>query len=217
MTVTAKSWTSIALLIGGGSAVVLCVINGFIPGLRDISDPLGRPSSLSAELINSAGQFDTLTSVLVPKHEQLAGDIQTLRPLADNLESLTDRAGALTGSAQTLNASTANVNDIALPLPSLITDVIGRANTATPTVAGLSTAVRSVAGELQNMQQGLGTIETSLGALGPKASDIAATLAVVREEAAHVREFGPLLAIIGPPVNALNLPPLSIPAATPSP
>lgn len=209
--VTTKSWTAIVVIVGLGIAVILCLVNGFFPAARDISDPLGRPSKLSTELIGSAGQFDTITGTLVPKHEQLSGDIQTLGPLADNLGTLTDKAGELTGSASTVNGSTSSVNSIAFPLPDLIASVTGRANEAAPTVGGLSTAVDSVAGELNDMHGGLTTIQSSLAQLGPKASAIAATLAVVQEEAAHVKPLGPLLAVIGPPVNDLNLPALGVP------
>lgn len=209
--VTTKTWTAIVVVLGLGIAVILCLINGFFPATRDISDPLGRPSKLSSELIHSAGQFDTLTGILVPKHDQLSGDIQTLGPLADNLAQLTDRAGELSGSASTVNGSTSSVSSIAGPLPDLIASVTGRANQAAPTVGGLTTAVGSVAGELDAMHGGLTTIQSSLAQLGPKASSIAQTLAVVQEEAAHVREFGPLLAVIGPPVNSLGIPALGVP------
>lgn len=214
--ITKKLWTAIVLMLGAGSAVVLCALNGFFPAVRDVSDPLGRPSKLSLELIDSAGQFDTLTAILVPKHARLASDIQTLTPLANDLEGLTDKAGELSGQAKTLNASTSTVSEIAAPLPDLIVTVTGRSDTASPTVAGLSTAVGSVTTQLEAISHGLTTVQGSLGALGPKASAISATLAIVREEAAHVQEFGPLLAVIGPPVNDLNLPALGVAPAPPS-
>ena len=41
---------------------------------------------------------------------------------------------------------------------------------------------------------------------------IASTLATIQEEAAHVREFGPLLAVVGPPFNSLGIPSLGFEA-----
>lgn len=210
--ITKKAWTALVLVLGVGSAVVLCALNGFFPALRDVSDPLGRPSKLSNEVIHSAGQFDTLTAVLVPKHAELASSIQTLRPLSVDLEALTDKAGVLSGQAVTLNESTRSVASIAAPLPDLVARVTVRSNTASPTVAGLSTAVGSVTTQLELILPGLTTVQGTLAALGPKASGIAATLANVQEAAAHVREFGPLLAVIGPPVNSLNIPKLGFEA-----
>ncbi len=158
-------------------------------------------------MINSADQFDTLTAILVPKHAQLAHDIQILGPLADDLEGLTDKAGGLSGQATILNASTSDVVAITGPLPNLVANVTGRANQAGPTVAGLSTAVGSVTTQLEAINTGLTTIEGTLAALGPKATAIAATLSNVEDEARHVQALGPLLAVVGPPVNSLNLPP----------
>jgi hypothetical protein len=214
--ITKKAWLGVVLGLGVAPAVLLCAVNGFLPGLDDVVDPLGRPSQLSLEVIDSADQFDTLTGILVPKHAQLAGDIQTLGPLANDLEGLTDKAGELTGQAKTLNSSTGDVSAIAGPLPDLVANVTGRANQAGPTVAGLSTAVGSVTTQLEAVNDGLTTIEGTLGALGPKATAIAATLANVQEEARHVQEMGPLLAVVGPPVNSLNLPALGV-ATAPTP
>ncbi|PBC35065.1 hypothetical protein CJ179_49855 [Rhodococcus sp. ACS1] len=214
--ITKKAWLGVVLGLGLAPAVLLCAVNGFLPGLDDVVDPLGRPSQLSLEVIDSAGQFDTLTGILVPKHAQLAGDIQALDPLAHDLEGLTTKAGELTGQAKTLNSSTGDVSAIAGPLPGLVANVTDRANQASPTVAGLSTAVGSVTTQLAAINTGLTTIEGTLGTLGPKATAIAATLANVEEEARHVQELGPLLAVVGPPVNSLNLPPLGV-ATTPNP
>lgn len=206
--VTKRTWFGIVLALGIAPTVLLCAINGFVPGTVDLVDPLGRPSQLSLEVIDSAGQFDSLTSVLVPKHAQLASDIQALNPLAIDLESLTKRAGELSGHAQTLNASTNSVIEIAEPLPDLVANVTSRANETSQTVAGLSMAVDSVTTRLESVNHGLTTIKGSLGELGPRANAIAATLSNIEEEARHVQVFGPLLAVVGPPINSLNLPPL---------
>jgi hypothetical protein len=215
--ISKKRWIAVVLVLGIGPALALCLLNGFVPGPDDVSDPLGRPSALSQELITSAGQLEELASIFVPKHAQLAVDIQALTPLANDLEGLTNKAGELPGQTTSVNSSTKDVSTIAAPLPDLLATVTGRANEASPTVAGLATAVGSVTTQLESIEQNLTTIQGTLSELGPRGSAIAATLANIEEEARHVQEFGPLLAVIGPPVNALNLPPLGVPAPTPTP
>ncbi|MBH5143450.1 hypothetical protein G8767_27395 [Rhodococcus sp. IC4_135] len=215
--ISKKQWVAVVLAVGVGPALVLCVLNGFVPGLDDVSDPLGRPSTLSQELITSAGQLDELTSIFVPKHAQLSADIQALTPLADDLEGLTAKAAELPGQSVTVNSSTQNVSAIAGPLPDLVAMVTGRTDQAGPTVAGLATAVGSVTTQLESINTNLSTVQGTLGELGPRGSAIAATLANIEEESRHVQEFGPLLAVIGPPVNSLNLPPLGVTAPTPNP
>ncbi len=168
-------------------------------------------------MITSAGQLDELTSVFVPKHAQLSGDIQALIPLADDLESLTTKAAELPGKSSTVNASTRDVSTIAGPLPDLIAAVTAHSDRAAPTVGGLSTAVESVTTQLQSIEQNLGAVQSAVGELGPRSSAIASTLANIEEEARHVQVFGPLLALIGPPVNSLNLPPLGVPASGTTP
>ncbi|ROZ52958.1 hypothetical protein EEB12_29515 [Rhodococcus sp. WS1] len=214
--ITKKTWLGVVVGLGFAPTVLLCAVNGFVPALENVIDPLGRPSQLSLEVIDSADQFDTLTSILVPKHAQLATDIQALTPLAHDLEGLTAKAAELTGQSKTLNISTGGVSTIAAPLPGLVANVTARANQAGPTVAGLSMAVGSVTTQLEAINTGLTTVSGTLGTLEPKATAIAATLANVEEEARHVQALGPLLSVIGPPVNSLNLPPLGV-AATPNP
>lgn len=206
MNISKKAFTSTVLLCGVAPAVAMCVMHGFLPGLQDVVDPLGRPSRLSNELIDSAGQFDTLTATLVPKHARLASGAQALTPLSDDLAKLTDKAGELSGHAIGLNADTASVITISGPLPGLLTQVTNRADQASPTVSGLSSSVDSVTAQLQAINGGLAGIKDTLSEVGGKGSKIAATLANVQEEAAHVREFGPLLAVVGPPVNSLGIP-----------
>ncbi|MCZ4587569.1 hypothetical protein O4328_28440 [Rhodococcus opacus] len=215
--ISKKQWVTVVLAVGAAPALILCAVNGFVPGLDDLKDPLGRPSALSQELITSAGQLDELTSIFVPKHAQLSADIQALTPLADDLETLTTKAGELPGKSITVNDSTRDVSTIAGPLPDLIAAVTAHSDQAAPTVGGLSTAVGSVTTQLQGIEQNLGTVQGTLGELGPRGSAIASTLANIEEEARHVQAFGPLLAVIGPPVNSLNLPPLGVPAPTPTP
>ncbi|QQM52983.1 hypothetical protein [Rhodococcus pyridinivorans] len=209
--ITAKQFVGVVLGVGALPAVALCVTNGFLPTMTDLQDPLGRPAALSQELIVSAGQLDKLASVFVPKHAQLAVDIQALVPLADDLEVLTDTAARLPDGALAVNESTRQVGTIAKPLPELVANVTGRADQAAPTVAGLATAVSSVTTELEAIDINLVSVQGALGELGPRARTIASTLSNIEEEARHVQVFGPLLAVIGPPVNALNLPPLGVP------
>ncbi|MBY8862001.1 hypothetical protein K7711_36380 [Nocardia sp. CA2R105] len=206
MKISKGAFASTVLVCGVAPAVVMCVVNGFLPEFRDVVDPLGRPSQLSNELIDSAGQFDTLTSILVPKHAQLAAGVQELTPLSNDLTALTDKAGELSGHAIGLNADTATDVGIAEPLPGLLAKVTQRSDQASPTVAALTDSVGSVATQLQNIDGGLVAITATLGEVGVKSGNISSTLANVKEEAEHVREFGPLLAVVGPPVNSLNLP-----------
>lgn len=206
-----KAWYLTVAIFGLVPAVVLCLVYGFIPGVNDVKDPLGSPSKLSDEIVDSAHQFDVYTAGLVPKHKTLSENIQVLNPVSINLKELTDSAGKLSGQAKSLNASTADVTRIASPLPGLIQTVTERSDEAAPTVAGLSTAVGSVTTQLENINDGLVTAQGSLGALGPRAHGIAKTLATVQEEAAHVRELGPLLAILGPLVNGPKTPAPKVP------
>lgn len=205
--ITKKTWTALVLAGGGGAALALSVLNGFVPGWEDVRDPLGRPSALSLELIDSADRLDTLTSIFVPKHARLAQDMQVLSPVADNLTGLTDTAAALPQHSAAVNSSTAQVSAVAAPLPDLVAAVTGRAEQAGPTVAGLSVAVGSVARQLEAIHQNLSVVQATLGELGPRGATIAATLANIEEEARHVQEFGPLLAVLGPAVNDAFAPP----------
>ncbi|WP_405168188.1 hypothetical protein OG203_43310 [Nocardia sp. NBC_01499] len=205
--ITRRAFLLTVFLFGITPAVILSVVNGFLPTPRDVSDPLGRPSALSNELIDSAGQFDTLTTTLIPKHAQLASGAQAFVPLSSDLQQLTDKAGAFSGLAANLGKSTATVVSVAGPLPGLLNHVAGRVDQASSTVGALSTSVGSVGTQLDSVHHELLTVQVTLAALGPKAATLAATLATIQEEAAHVSEFGPLLAIIGPLVNGLAPPP----------
>lgn len=214
---TTKQFVGVVVVLAVIPAVVLCAVNGFVPGLNDVRDPLGRPAALSQELITSAGQLDELSAIFVPKHAQLSTDIQALTPLADDLEKLTVKAGELPGQSASMNASTRQVSIIAATLPDLVATVTDRADQAAPAVAGLTTAIGSVTSQLEAINTNLTTVQGTLGELGPRGATLASTLANIEEEARHVQEFGPLLTVIGPPVNALNLPPLGLDTARPTP
>ncbi|GGO00737.1 hypothetical protein [Nocardia rhizosphaerihabitans] len=207
-----RTFTSVVLAAGAVPALGLCVLNGFLPSLRDVSDPLGRPSVLSEQVIDSAQQLDTVTAKMEPKHALLAVDIQVLGPLSGELGVLAGRSVELSPLAALLTGDAEKVGRIAGPLPDVVAGVTGRATEADSTMAGVSTSIGSVTTELQGIHGGLGTIRGTLQALGPKTSGIAATLAVIAEQAAHVQVFGPLLAVIGPPVNSLGIPPLGFEA-----
>ena len=212
-----KYWCALVAVLGVVPAMGLAIFHGFVPGLSDVADPLGRPASLSLDLIESADTMDELTAELVPKHTTLAGDVQVLHPLADNLAELSSSAGELTTQASSLNASTAHLAAIGAPLPGLISDLTTLADQARPTVFDLSGAVGSVGQQLGAIERGLGTISGTLSALGPKAATISSTLAVIEEEARHVQEFGPLLAVLGPAVNGPLAPADPSTASTPTP
>ncbi len=201
-----KTAGAIVVVLGVVPAVLICVANSFLPGWTDLKDPLGRPATLSESLIDSADRLDTLTAQMVPKHEDLAGGIQTLAPLSANLTDLTNAAGTLPPSAVTVNTSTRAVADIAAPLPQLIAVVTGHSVDATSMVGELTTAVDGVTGELTNVDTEMASVQTSLAALGPQASGISATLSNIEEEASRVGPLGPVLAVLGPLVNGPKQP-----------
>ncbi|QHE71367.1 hypothetical protein [Rhodococcus sp. WAY2] len=210
--VGSRTFAAVVLVLGVAPAIGLCAINGFFPTFRDISDPLGRPSALSVQIIDSAQRLDELTVELEPKHARLAADIQVLGPMSNDLAVLVGRSVELSPLSATLRDNASKVADISAPLPNVVTNVTARSDEAGATVDGLSTAVGSVATELQGIHDGLTTMQLTLLALGPKMSGIASTLATIQEEAAHVREFGPLLAVVGPPFNSLGIPSLGFEA-----
>ncbi|MFI6953394.1 hypothetical protein ACIBJI_07950 [Nocardia sp. NPDC050408] len=212
MIIKGRALAGVFTLAGIAPAVVLCVANGFVPGWSDISDPLGRPSQLSQDVIHSADQLDQITARLVPKHSELSQRAQVLNSLSINLAGLTDAAGHLPGDASRLNATTTGLAGAATPLPGLVGKVNGRVQQAIPQVNALSGGVATLADRLDALNNSMSTVQSSLSGLGPKSSSIASTLATIEEESAHVREFGPLLAVVGPPVNELGIPPLGFEA-----
>ncbi|MBF6422776.1 hypothetical protein IU436_29705 [Nocardia farcinica] len=201
-----RNWLGIVVVLGLVPVVVLCLINGFFPQWRDLSDPLGRPSTLSNELIVSADQLDQLTAEMAPKHSTLSITIQDMRPLAASLTELTDLAAKLPDSARTVNTATADVAGTARPLPDLITSVVTNSGQASTTVSNMTSAVGGVTTQLNNVDSEMRTVQTTLNTLGPRASTISATLKTIEEEAARVAAFGPLLAILGPAVNGPKQP-----------
>jgi hypothetical protein len=202
---TKKIWLLFVLVVGVGTAVGLAAANAFVPTVADVKDPLGRPSSLSLEVIHSASEFDRLTFILVPKHRDLSGRIQTLTAVAADLDTLVGEAGGLSGKAISVNAFTTSVNSTAGPLPGLIAGVAARAHQAAPVVGNLGTAVSSVAGQLQAINGGLADIYGDLAALGPRATTINNLLAQIQEESQRIRSLGPVLSslsgLLDPVIN----------------
>ncbi|MCG7631455.1 MULTISPECIES: hypothetical protein [Gordonia] len=201
-----RNWIGIVAILGLIPALVLCLINGFIPRWPDLSDPLGRPSSLSNELIVSADELDQLTAEMAPKHGTLAITIQDIGPLADSLTELTDLAAKLPDSAKSVNIYTTDVAGTARPLPDIITSVVGNSTQASTTVGNMTTALERVGTQLDNVDTGMARVQTTLKTLGPRASTISATLKSIEEEAARVAALGPLLAVLGPAVNGPKRP-----------
>ncbi|MEB3371354.1 hypothetical protein [Saccharopolyspora mangrovi] len=202
--ITKKTWFASVAALGCGSCVAVAMLNGFVPGLRDIADPLGRPSQLSSEVIHSASELDRLTSELVPAHEDLGQRMQVLNVLAGNLDGLVGKTGELVPAAGGVNAETAAVGDIARPLPSMIDKVTGRARQAAPQVAELGTAVGSVTTQLENIGSGLTTIQGDLQALGPRAKMISGTLGKIESESARLRPVAPVLSLLRPVTSSDN-------------
>lgn len=201
-----RNWLGIVVILGLIPALVLCLINGFFPQWRDLSDPLGRPSTLSNELIVSADQLDQLTAEMAPKHGTLSVTIQDIGPLADSLTALTDLAAKLPDSARSVNVSTTDVAGTARPLPDLITAIVGNSGQASTTVGNMTSAVGGVTTQLNNVDTEMKTVQATLKTLGPRASTISGTLATIEEEAARVAALGPLLAVLGPAVNGPKRP-----------
>ncbi|MDF3281089.1 hypothetical protein [Gordonia sp. N1V] len=204
--VSTRVWLVTLGVIALVPILVLCVVNRFIPTGTDLKDPLGRPSDLSNQIIYSAYQFDVITARLDPKHQELSQSIQVLETVATDLAKLTDAAGRLTGLAGTVNESTSGVIGIAGGLPEKIQTITVRSDTAAPTVLTLAGAIQAVTNQLAAVNGGLQTVGSSLATLGPRAHSIAQTLSYIEEEAAHVRELGPLLALLGPAVNGPQTP-----------
>lgn len=203
---TRRNWLVVLAVVALVPILVLCIGYRFLPTWRDVEDPLGRPSTLSDGIIDSAAQFDILTARLDPKHQQLSQEIGVLRSVATDLAGLTGQAGKLSGLSVTLNTSTAAVASIASGLPDKIALLTQRSDTAAPTVSGLSSSIGGVTTQLERIDGGLDTVGASLATLGPRASSIARTLSYIEEEAEHVAELGPLLALLGPAVNGPKSP-----------
>lgn len=196
--ITKKVWFGAVAAVGGGACIAVAALNGFVPGLEDVADPLGRPSELSLEVIHSASEFDRISAGLVPAHLDLGRRAQVLRTLSGDLDGLVGKAGELVPAAGKTNEGTAAVRDIARPLPLLIDRVTGRAREATPEVTNLGAAVGSVTNELENIHDGLGTVQGNLASLGPRAEIIMNVLEDVQEESSRLRPIGPLLPLIRP-------------------
>lgn len=207
---TGRVWLLVVLVLGLGGAVSLSAANSFTPGVEDVKDPLGRPSSLAESVIFSASEFERITSDLVPKHGTLSQRIQRLGAVADNLAVVVDDAGTLPGASERVNGDTATVNRVAVGLPGLIRSVTERAVQATPVVGDLGESVAGVTTELENVQTQLDGAFGDLAALGPRADTIVGLLADIQTQSARVRSLGPLLsALAGPLEQVYDLPVIS--------
>lgn len=204
--VSTRSWLLTLAVVALVPILLLCIGYRFVPLARDLKDPLGRPAALSNSIIYSAHQFDVITAALDPKHLALSQSIQELNPVADDLSKLTDAAGKLTALSTSVNGSTGTVIQVASVLPGQISLITSRSDTAAPTVLTLAGSIQAVANQLEGTNNGLKQVGTSLSTLGPRAHTIAQTLSYIQEEAAHVRELGGLLALLGPAVNGPQTP-----------
>jgi hypothetical protein len=196
-----KLWWTVVLVPLVVVAVLLSILTGFLPGLHDLTDPLGSPSKVGLTIIKSTDDIDRITAALVPKHSDLAQRAQIVKTLASDLDNLVGKAGELAPAAVAVNNDVRSVQGVATPLPQLISNVTGRANQATPTVAALGAAVGSVTYQLELIGNGLGSAQGSLGALGPRASSIVGSLELIEAETARLRPVGPLLSYLARLVN----------------
>jgi len=206
--VTKKAWTLFVVIVGGILVVSLCVWNRFVPGAKDMADPLGTPTNMAESIVHSASEFDRITGILVPKHAELGERMQMMNTMTNNLDHLVNRAAYLGPMAITVNKSTTTVQGVANPLPQLISAVTGRAQQATPAVGVLSAAVASVVTQLQAVGVQLEGIHGNLSALSPKATSIVALLSQIQAESLRLRPVGPLLSLLADVTRAPNGQPL---------
>lgn len=196
-----KLWWTVVLVPLVIVAVLLSILNRYVPGLGDLSDPLGSPSKVGLTIIHSTADIDRITQALIPKHVDLARRAQAVKVISSDLDTLVGKAGELAPAAVAVNNDVRSMQGVATPLPQLISNVIGRANQATPTVAALGGAVGSVTYQLELIGNRLGNASGSLGALGPRASTIVGELQLIEAETARLRPVGPLLSFLARLVN----------------
>jgi hypothetical protein len=196
-----KLWWTIVLVPLVVVAVLLSVLTRFVPGLHDLTDPLGSPSKVGLTIIQSTSEIDRITQALLPKHSDLAQRARMVKTISSDLDTLVGKAAELAPAAVSVNNDVRSVQGVATPLPQLISNVTGRANQATPTVAALGAAVGSVTYQLELIGNGLGSARGSLAALGPRASSIVGSLQLIEAETARLRPVGPLLSYLARLVN----------------
>lgn len=189
-------WWTLVLVAGLGGAVALALAFRFVPVVDDVVDPLGRPSALADSVVFSAGEFDRISGVLVPKHRELTERLDVLRTVADSLDRVVDTAGGLPPLAAAANDGTGHVVAVARPLPDLVGQITGRAKEATGAASDLRETVVDLTGGLQRVGDGLGTIHTTLQTLGPRGRDIAEVLARIEQESGRIAPLGPVLGAV---------------------
>jgi ABC-type transporter Mla subunit MlaD len=196
-----RTWLVFVGVLGLGGALVFALIFRYVPVVNDVTDPLGRPSTLANSVIYSSSQFDEISGVLVPKHAELTSRIAVLDTVADSLDGVVDEAGDLTPLAVQVNNGTDQVVGVAVPLPNLVGQITDRSKQATGAVGDLHGTIVDLTGGLQRVGDRLGTIHGTLGQLGPKADNITAVLAQIDDESKRIAPLGPVLGALGKTTN----------------
>ncbi|MGQ0615443.1 MAG: hypothetical protein ACT4PW_00375 [Acidimicrobiia bacterium] len=189
-------------------AVTIGLAQGFYPRIEDLKDPLGRPTDLANSVIFSASEFDRLTGIILPDQVELRKKITVLIGVANDLDVLVDTAGQLDDLAVEINDDTGGVIGVARQLPPLIARVTGRANQGANSVTNLNAAVEGANTQFQAVGDQIRAILPNLQALEGRASNIAAVLAQLEQEAAAVGPLAPALGLLndllGPIVNVVG-------------
>ena len=191
--ITIRTWIISVLAATGLLSVGYSAQHHFVPTSEDIKDPLGRPSALSLELIDSSSRLDALTAEMVPKHAKLAGGMAEMNYIADDLSVLVDDAGQLPVATAGLVTSTGEVVSHARPLPDQLAEVTDNTKAAPSKTKALGRAVDGVTGELRRIDHNLRALSTALEPLQGQTDQIAAVLKKVEAETSRL---APLMALL---------------------
>jgi ABC-type transporter Mla subunit MlaD len=186
-------WWLVVVMLGGGSSVVLCVVFHFVPSAMDLRDPLGRPVILADSIVHSAGEFDRLSQVLLPKQAVLTRRIGVLGTVADSLGGVVDTSDALSPLVVTINDNTRQVIGNGAPLPALVSHITARAQQAGGVAEDLGRTVTSLNGGFVALHDRLQTLSDSLNSLGLKADRISTQLTRIEKESQRIRPLSPAL------------------------
>lgn len=191
--IAVRTWLLALLVLAGVLAVGYSTKHDFKPTAADIKDPLGRPSALSLELIDSAAELDRLTTEMIPKHADLAVGISRMNSIASDLDVLVGDAGELPGATLGLGRSTDDVVALAGPLPSQLEEVTANTLAAPAKVENLGASVEGVSGELELVEANLSSLGVALEPLAGQTASITTVLRRLEKETARIAPLAPLL------------------------
>ena len=197
MTLTRPAWWLFVVVLGAGLSVATALAYRFVPGPADLTDPLGRPSTIVRSVIQSTSEVDQISAALLAKHTLITHQTHTAVKLADDLDALVSETGTLGPLSGDVNAGTSQLIAGAGPLPALVTDVTARSGQATGVARHLAASVGGVTEQLRDIGAGLSAIEGHLDPLQPRAASVAVVLGQLEREAARLRPVGPILGQFG--------------------